>query len=295
MFSRITQPSNSINFDACHLALLLAQQFFPPFIHHHLSLSDQKDTEIASLLQDSLYVDDFAGGAYDDDEAEEVYHTSQHIMNTGGFRLRKWHSNSPYIRDLIANDVDADLVVENHSDVSSDMRDNTTPKDSVIAESTAKIPPFNTPRSGQNYYVKILGLNWNVQGDEFYYDLQEMIEYAESLLPTKRSVLKFAAKIFDPIGFVTPFTVNLKILFQCSCTANVNWDDPLEGDQANKWNQLVKEFRTINHVHVHADVTFKLRETTLIRTSSTAPAMHLIKLWRQWCTYELNTKTGRLM
>ena len=71
-------------------------------IHHHLSLSDQKDSEIASLLQDSLYVDDFAGGAYDDDEAEEVYHTSQHIMNTGGFKLRKWHSNSSYVRDLIA-------------------------------------------------------------------------------------------------------------------------------------------------------------------------------------------------
>ena len=161
-------------------------------------------------------------------------------MNTGGFKLRKWHSNSPYVRDLIANDVDADLVVENHSDVSSDKRDNTTPKDSVIAESTAKIPPSNIPRSGQNCYVKILGLNWNVQNDEFYYDLQEMIEYVESLPPTKRSVLKFAAKIFDPIGFVTPFTVNLKILFQCLCTANVNWDDPLEGDQANKWNQLVK-------------------------------------------------------
>ena len=110
-------------------------------IHHHLSLSDQKESEIASLLQDCLYVDDVAGGAYDDDEAEEVYHTSQHIMNTGGFKLRKWHSNSPYVRDLIANDVDEDLVVENHSDVSSDMRDNTTPKDSVIAESTAKIPP----------------------------------------------------------------------------------------------------------------------------------------------------------
>ena len=30
----------------------------------------------------------------------------------------------------------------------------------------------------------------------------------------------------------------------------MNWDDPLEGDQANKWNQLVKEFCTINHVHV---------------------------------------------
>ena len=89
-----------------------------------------------------------------------------------------------------------------------------------------------------------------MQTDEFYYDLQEMIEYAESLPPTKRSVLKFAAKIFDPIGFVTPFTVILKILFQCLCTTNVNWDDPLEREQLNRWKRLVKEFRTLNQVHV---------------------------------------------
>ena len=82
-------------------------------IHHHLSPRDQKDDEVAWLLKESLYVDDFTGGAYNDDEAVEVYQTSQHIMDTGGFRLRKWHSNSPYVRDIIANDLDAGLNAQN--------------------------------------------------------------------------------------------------------------------------------------------------------------------------------------
>ena len=156
-------------------------------IHHHLSPRDQKDGEVASLLKESLYVGDFAGGAYNDDEAVEVYQTSQHIMDTGGFRLQKWHSNSPYVRDIIANDLDVGLNAQN-----TDVTNKAVPKDSGAPDSKAGLPASNVPRFGQDCFVKILGLNWNVQTDEFYYDLQEMIEYAESLPPTKRSVLKFA-------------------------------------------------------------------------------------------------------
>ncbi|CAB4022781.1 Hypothetical predicted protein [Paramuricea clavata] len=45
--------------------------------------------EIVSLLLESLNVDDFARGAYDDDEALHIYRTSHDLMSKGG-----WHSNS---------------------------------------------------------------------------------------------------------------------------------------------------------------------------------------------------------
>ena len=47
-----------------------------------------------SLLCDSVYVDDFAGGAYEDSEALKIYRTSKELMNKGGFQLRKWNCNS---------------------------------------------------------------------------------------------------------------------------------------------------------------------------------------------------------
>ena len=42
---------------------------------------------------------------------------------------------------------------------------------------------------------------------------------------TKRSVLKLSAKIFDPSGFLSVFTINLKILFLVLCTNKVDWDE----------------------------------------------------------------------
>ena len=46
--------------------------------------------------------------------------------------------------------------------------------------------------------------------DELYMDTADLIEYVHSLSPTKRSVLKFSAKLFDPIGFLSPFMVKQK-------------------------------------------------------------------------------------
>ena len=52
-------------------------------------------------MRDSFYVNDFAGGAYEDSEALQIYRTSKELMNKGGFQLRKWKSNSKSVRESI--------------------------------------------------------------------------------------------------------------------------------------------------------------------------------------------------
>jgi hypothetical protein len=63
-------------------------------IQNHLSQHDEKGAVISQLLKESLYVDDFAGGADNDQEALDIYDKSQEVMKKGAFVLRKWNSNS---------------------------------------------------------------------------------------------------------------------------------------------------------------------------------------------------------
>ena len=46
--------------------------------------------------------------------------------------------------------------------------------------------------------------------------------YVGSMPITKRSVLKLTAKIFDPLGFVSPFVMQLNILFQLLCQGKLD-------------------------------------------------------------------------
>ena len=43
--------------------------------------------------------------------------------------------------------------------------------------------------------------------DELFFEFSEITSYARQLPKTKRSVLKTAAKFFDPLGFLCPVTV----------------------------------------------------------------------------------------
>ena len=80
---------------------------------------------------------------------------------------------------------------------------------------------------------------------------------------TKRSVLQFSAKIFDPLGVLSPFTTQQKILFQRLCIQAVNWDDPLEDELLRKWNQLPRELLALSEVRIPR-CYFSFQKTTLL-------------------------------
>ncbi|KAK6172554.1 hypothetical protein SNE40_016185 [Patella caerulea] len=93
-----------------------------------------------------------------------------------------------------------------------------------------------TDNSIRKHAVKILGLIWDTVEDNLKFDLACIIEYAKQLPLTKRSVLKLAVKIFDPLGLLSPFTVNLKIKFPQMGVNHVDWDTNLDSSLRKWWN-----------------------------------------------------------
>lgn len=65
------------------------------------------------------------------------------------------------------------------------------------------------------------------------------MNYAATLQSTKRSVLRLTAKVFDPLGFLTPFKINMKVLFQKLCIQGVNWDDMLDSEALSAWKRFL--------------------------------------------------------
>ena len=102
---------------------------------------------------------------------------------------------------------------------------------------------------------KLLGITWNNQSDEFLFCFSELLEHAQGLPVTKRSILKVSAKIFDPLGLISLFVIKLKVLFQTLCVESVDWDKPLKGNGLAQWNCFLSEIRALNKIRIR-DVTF---------------------------------------
>ena len=87
---------------------------------------------------------------------------------------------------------------------------------------------FEVIDTPENSYAKESIGGWEEietsEGDTIVLKMLTIVKFARSLEPTKRSVSKIAAKLFDPLGLLSPVTVLLLMLLQELCTAKHNWD-----------------------------------------------------------------------
>ncbi|GFX49622.1 pro-Pol polyprotein [Trichonephila clavipes] len=77
---------------------------------------------------------------------------------------------------------------------------------------------------------KVLGIPWDVVHDYFTMDVKGLLQLDTSKPITKRIVLQSAGKIYDPVGFLSPYTIRLKCLLQEFWLRKLSWDDELPPD-----------------------------------------------------------------
>ena len=168
----------------------------------------------------NLYVDDFASSFENDDVAFETYKTAKEIMQEGNFNLRKWNTNSDTLLQRI-NQVEG-----------------------ISEEITAQ------KEAEKGGTVKVLGKYWDTRSDEIFFDFSELSKTARSMALTKRNVLRFGAKIYDPLGLLSPFTIRLKLLFQELCHDRTEWDSNLSHEHEKKYLKLISEVGSLNEIRV---------------------------------------------
>lgn len=70
--------------------------------------------------------------------------------------------------------------------------------------------------------LKVLGLRWLASEDCFIFD---GVSVSGELCITKRVVLSLVARLFDPLGFLTPFIMLAKCIFQEIWRMGLGWDE----------------------------------------------------------------------
>ena len=130
--------------------------------------------------------------------------------------------------------------------------------------------------------VRILGMKWDTQDDYLFFDLSEIAKYIHTLPPMKRSLLRVSAKLFDPLGLLSLFSICIKMRLQGLCLCKKKWDENLEGEHLH-----METFRqTVQGTWLH-------QGTKMLCSSTTTCIMSWIT-WLQWCFYESICCSGLL-
>ncbi|XP_017483489.1 PREDICTED: uncharacterized protein LOC108372336, partial [Rhagoletis zephyria] len=170
-------------------------------------------------IKKSHYVDDLIESADDEKSALELANQIKQIHAAAVFQIRGWSSNLTSVLEKLEED----------------------------PITTAKTKEWGSA-------TKVLSMSWDPLNDSFKYICRftklrrDVVN--ESLIPTKREILQVLMSIFDPLGFVSCYTIGLKIILQEVWRAGIAWDEPLRDDLNNKWCQWKNVMQLIRDVDI---------------------------------------------
>ncbi|XP_018397720.1 PREDICTED: uncharacterized protein LOC108775764 [Cyphomyrmex costatus] len=168
----------------------------------------------AEIIRCDTYVDDILSGADTIATAEEKMQQLQDTLTAGGFKLKKWIANSP---DLLAN------ISAHDQEVSA-------------------ILPVGDPATHH-----ALGVQWNRLSDRFMFSAPSP---PRTVAITKRAVLSFIARIFDPLGWLAPIIITAKIFMQELWAIRLDWDSELPDDLKSQWIDFLEQFKNLSVISI---------------------------------------------
>ena len=217
-------------------------------LKHHIMKYGSEDPEFVQKLLQSLYVDDIISGDSDDIGAYELYIKAKSRLAEGGFNARKFVSNS---KKLMSQIEENERLLENndHGDQSLAPKKNS---ETVMEEDESYAKSATHSGSALPTTEKVLGVHWNKEEDQMVLDLKEVLEDSslDDLNLTKRDVARVTSKIYDPMGFITPVTVKMKLFCQSLYKKKMGWDEVLDEKSRETWRHLLKSLKEAEPLRV---------------------------------------------
>ncbi|CAC5424074.1 unnamed protein product [Mytilus coruscus] len=174
----------------------------------HAEMMKDSYPRAAEAVLKSTYMDDSMDSVLNDQQGIELYNQLSQLWEKAGMYARKWLSNSKAVLQCILEEDRASQV---------DLDEGYLPS------------------------VKTLGVIWQADNDIFTFKANPP---ADDFKFTKRNILSKVATLFDPLGFIAPYTIRGKLLLQEMWTAGLDWDDQLDEvlvEKSREWFQELDE------------------------------------------------------
>ena len=164
-----------------------------------------------TAIDKAFYVGDCLLSVDSVEEGAVMVEEMRHVLSSCGFHLTKWLSNKEEVLHSVPE--------EDRSSTQSSLR------------------------LKGNIEEQVLGVCWNVGLDQF----QIKVNTPEKPC-TKRGISSMSHSLFDPLGFVAPVLIEVKMLLRE--LKNYDWDDNLSDTEVERWKRWLFSLRHLSELKI---------------------------------------------
>ena len=103
--------------------------------------------------------------------------------------------------------------------------------------------------SSQGSSVSVLGLKWYLDKDVLTIN-PDLLDTETEMVVTKTKLLSMAQKVFDPIGFTCPATLQPKLWLQELWAQNITWDVEVGQEISVPFKQWIKDLPNLLEIEI---------------------------------------------
>lgn len=172
--------------------------------------------EATQTVLKNFYVDDCLKSVATEDKAVALARELMTLCASGGFHLTKWVSNS---RALLSSIPDHERAAE--------VKDLDLEHDELPVE-------------------RALGMQWCTSSDSFRFKIH---------LPdkpcTRRGILSVVSSVYDPMGFLAPLLLPIKLILRDLCQEKKGWDEEIHEKECRTWMKWLTDLDKLSELRLN--------------------------------------------
>ncbi|CAH2094205.1 unnamed protein product [Euphydryas editha] len=166
--------------------------------------------------------------------------------------------NCTYVDDVCYADANLDILLEARDQLTELLRVASleTHKWSSNSSDVLKAIPSSKQLFGnldlqKDCSVKTLGLTIDAKRDRF---TLQCPKPCHDKPITKREILSYISKIYDPLGFVSPIVVKAKEFMKRVWCQKLNWNDTPSERLTSEWSQFTNSLAAMQPIHINRNI-----------------------------------------
>ena len=172
-------------------------------------------SDVTKFITSDFYVDDGLKSVRSEEEAIDLVRRTVEVCRRRGIRLHKFTSNSETLLKSLPESECAE-------------------KNNIINLNLDEFP-----------VERVLGILWNIKEDCFQFKVS-----TNNKPETKRGILSMASSVFDPLGWIAPFSLRAKLVLQAICRDKLDWDEEVLPELLKKWRTWYEETRMLHELKI---------------------------------------------